>query len=562
VKKKSLKNKIFIYLLFPLIACIALLVFYNFYSIYVYNKEIEESTVVMQELYINNLEDYLTKTDNFLTGIAVNNDNFAALRTKQTQLQAHLAITTINDICEVQMNNVSFTGGFFLYSLNNGIYRNVFQQSYTYAQMDQIRKYLMERVRDGGNYAPLGWFYAKVGSYDYLFRIIGEKGTYVMSFIEFKDIPLPMSNKFINNYEVVYRLNSTEVITNREFVDRNGILFRNDQKSYYVSGNNSEYVLIGSSIKGTDIEMYFVKLNKGLLGGLKTMQIILLICTILSLLMIPNSLFLISRTIVRPINQLKAVMEQIKKGDMDTQIDKEFELEEFGEVNETFNSMIAKIKDLKIQYYEQKLEKQKAQLQYLQLQIKPHFFLNCLKNIYGMAQNKKYDKIQDMVLIISEHLRYIFKDNNKLVSVNQELSYIKNYMMLQEMGVVDPPHCTLDVDAEATDKRIPPLVIQTFVENSMKYGVIMGQQLEVQIKIKLLNTESGEYLDISINDNGQGYPEQVLEYLNKEESSMFFEEHIGIFNVINRLRMIYADKAEFVFMNQERGAFSELIIPC
>ena len=562
MRKKSLKNKIFIYLLFPLIACIALLVFYNFYSIYVYNKEIEESTIVMQELYINNLQDYLTKTDNFLTGIAVNNDNFAALRTKQTQLQAHLAITNINDICEVQMNNVSFAGGFFIYSLNNGIYRNVFQQSYNYVQMDQIRKFLMEKVKDAGNYAPLGWFYARVGNYDYLFRIIGEKGTYVMSFIEFKDIPLPMSNKFINNYEVVYRLDNGEVITNREFIDKNGILFRDDQKSYYVSGNNSGYVLIGSSIKGTNIEMYFVKLNKGLLGGLKSMQIILFICTILSLLMIPNSLFLISRTIVKPINQLKAVMEQIKKGDMDTQIEKEFELEEFGEVNETFNSMIAKIKDLKIQYYEQKLEKQKAQMQYLQLQIKPHFFLNCLKNIYGMAQNKKYDKIQEMVLIISEHLRYIFKDNNKLVSVSQELSYIKNYMMLQEMGSVDPPHCHLDVDTEATDKRIPPLVIQTFVENSIKYGVMAGQQLEVRIKIKLLNTESGDYLDISINDNGQGYPVKVLEYLNNEESSIFFEEHIGIFNVINRMRIIYEDKAEFVFMNQEQGAFSELIIPC
>lgn len=71
--------------------------------------------------------------------------------------------------------------------------------------------------------------------------------------------------------------------------------------------------------------------------------------------------------------------------------------------------MITEIQNQKLASWEQERQKNKAELQYFQIQLRPHFFLNCLKNLYAMAEIGWYDHMQDMILQISRHLRYFFK---------------------------------------------------------------------------------------------------------------------------------------------------------
>ena len=73
------------------------------------------------------------------------------------------------------------------------------------------------------------------------------------------------------------------------------------------------------------------------------------------------------------------------------------------------------IKKLKIDIYEKELEKQKTMMNYLQLQIRPHFFLNCLNTIYSMAQTQLYEEIMKMSMITSNYFRYIFQNTQDLV---------------------------------------------------------------------------------------------------------------------------------------------------
>lgn len=75
------------------------------------------------------------------------------------------------------------------------------------------------------------------------------------------------------------------------------------------------------------------------------------------------------------------------------------------------------IKKLKIDIYEKELEKQKTMMNYLQLQIRPHFFLNCLNTIYSMAQTQLYEEIMKMSMITSNYFRYIFQNTQDLVPV-------------------------------------------------------------------------------------------------------------------------------------------------
>lgn len=563
IRKKSLKKQIVRCFLFPLILLIGFLIYYNFYSVNLYNQEINRSNSAMISLYMNNLESYLSEMDNFMLHTVVNNSNFNLLRYELTQLQAYLAIESVSDACETQLSRGTMAGGIYLYSIQNNIYRHVFVEEYAYTKKDNIHIWLESILDTDQNYIDRGWFYEKIEETDYLFRIVNSQGAYIVSFIELNHIVLPLDYLSESEYQVIFRKADGTIITNDTLVNDNGLSFEGTTTygNMINADGNRKYTITGNRIQGTDIEMYLVKSNKGFLGELRVTQVILFIISVLSILTIPYGIYSIRRSVTKPIDQLKSAMEQIKKGEMDTQIEAEYELVEFGEINDTFNSMISKIKVLKIQSYEEMLGRQKAHLQYLQLQLEPHFFLNCLKTIYAMAQNHKYEKVQKLVLIVSNYLRYMFRDNSTMVTLEEELNYVKNYLQIQEMASDMPPVCIMDIDMNLLSKRIPPLVIQTFIENSVKYASLAGKQLRVSIRISRLQTDEADYFDIIIEDNGMGYPPDILKLLDGQEQDNQEGKHIGIQNVKQRLSILFGDRAEFVFQNTETGAYSELIIP-
>ena len=83
----------------------------------------------------------------------------------------------------------------------------------------------------------------------------------------------------------------------------------------------------------------------------------------------------------------------------------------------------------------------------------------------------------------------------------------------------------------------------------------------MSIKGILLNSEDGPMMDFTIEDNGKGYPQEILDIINANEVDMKTSASaIGIRNVKQRCKLIYGDKAEYTFYNMQ-GAVSELILP-
>ncbi len=121
-------------------------------------------------------------------------------------------------------------------------------------------------------------------------------------------------------------------------------------------------------------------------------------------------------------------------------------ISEFQILANSFNAMMEKIKALKIESYQYEIEMQQAKLQYLQIQIRPHFFLNCLKNLYGLAEEDKSEEIQKMILVLSKYFRYMMRDNFLLVSSETELENVENYITLQQMTAFYPISCHIDMD--------------------------------------------------------------------------------------------------------------------
>ena len=98
------------------------------------------------------------------------------------------------------------------------------------------------------------------------------------------------------------------------------------------------------------------------------------------------------------------------------------------------------------------------------------------------------------------------------------------------------------------------------MENSIKYVNTQSRFSPLLLKVQavLLCAAQEHFIDLIISDNGQGYSPAVLQEINAE--CVKGNQNIGINNIKRRLRLLYGEKAEYSFTNQN-GAVSELIIP-
>ena len=257
------------------------------------------------------------------------------------------------------------------------------------------------------------------------------------------------------------------------------------------------------------------------------------------------------------------VMKKVRQGDLHSRIEIQEVSEEFRVVNDTFNKMMAEISELKISIYEEKIGRQNTELMYLQMQVNPHFFLNTLNILYSLARTQKYGLIQEMVMCLIKHFRYMFKKDSAFVSLEEELQHVENYIKIQQMRFTDKIKYEISVPDFLLDLRIPSLLIVMFVENSVKYAITPENTVCIKIAIDIEKRSDILYLKILIEDTGIGFDEEILEKLrNGQTLSDDKGDHIGIRNVQRRLEMMYSDRAYLNLENcKDGGASVEILIP-
>lgn len=227
---------------------------------------------------------------------------------------------------------------------------------------------------------------------------------------------------------------------------------------------------------------------------------------------------------------------------------------ELERANKQFMNLVDQIKKFKIDLYERELEKQRIQLDYMKLQINPHFFLNCLTNIYSMAQMQLYREIEQMALSTSRYFRYIFQNDGDFVKLRDEIEHVRIYLDIQKHRYPDALAYRIEERDLLGDARIPPLVLQTFVENAVKYAVSRVSQVQIELAVRLRQEAGEERLVIRIADTGPGFPPEILECLQKGSPlDQSAGNHIGIMNTLQRLASLYSGQAAVSFSNREDG---------
>ena len=174
----------------------------------------------------------------------------------------------------------------------------------------------------------------------------------------------------------------------------------------------------------------------------------------------------------------------------------------------------------------------KAEIRALQAQINPHFLFNALNTIISFIRINP-DEARKLIINLSTYLRYNIESGENFVDINQELEQVKAYVEIEKARFGEKLDVIYDIE-DNLDIKIPSLIIQPLVENSIKHGILEGKGCgTVTIRIK---KSSSDAVSISIEDDGCGISEEIITGIQEGDID---DTKIGLLNVHKRLKFIY-----------------------
>ncbi len=187
---------------------------------------------------------------------------------------------------------------------------------------------------------------------------------------------------------------------------------------------------------------------------------------------------------------------------------------------------------LKNQREKQELHTQtmQSELRFLKSQINPHFLFNTLNSLYALTL-KKSDKAPDIVLKLSEMMRYmLYECNEPFVPLRKEVHYIKNYLELEKLRQGENIHIDFKVEGNISNQKIAPLMFMSFIENCFKHG--LGNHIAPGFVRISLNVEGNSIKALIENSKPQSMPKA----LHPRSGG------IGLVNVRRRLDLLYQNR--------------------
>ena len=269
-----------------------------------------------------------------------------------------------------------------------------------------------------------------------------------------------------------------------------------------------------------------------------TIGVMLLVLVLITFLVV-----VISRGISRPIKKLAISMEQFSKGDFGIQTSVLYQ-DEIGKLRESFNKMVQDINKLITDIFEEKNLKQQAQLHALQMQINPHFLYNTLDTINWLAISQGADNVGEVTRSLGALMRFSLKEQ-ELISLEEELEAVENYICIQKYRYGDELHIKLQVEEAALYEQVPRHILLPIIENAIEHG-LSDRKGEKRI-IVAGNIMEDAFLVLTVKDNGVGMTEDILhriqinlsqigeQYTSRRRAEGHME--IGIENVHRRIQL-------------------------
>ncbi|SHH92994.1 sensor histidine kinase [Clostridium grantii] len=273
----------------------------------------------------------------------------------------------------------------------------------------------------------------------------------------------------------------------------------------------------------------------------------------------------ISQNITNPIRDMIRSMGEFEKGHWPMPLETKNE-DEIKHLILGYNSMLTSFikltNDMIINHEESKMieiDLIKTQIGLLEAQINPHFIHNTLNSMNYLALRSNNQELSSIIESFNKLLRMSMAINVSFVTVMQEIDNIKDYSRIQKVRFENAFNIEYFVDPNASIGKMPKLIIQPLVENSIIHGILPKDTIgNIIITVNKINSD----LIIIISDDGIGIEKDILDTIIKINKKGPVTKHIGVQNVYDRLKLYYGEEIGFSIKSTiDKGTTITLKIP-
>ncbi|MGE5613286.1 MAG: sensor histidine kinase [Bacillota bacterium] len=561
--RRSLVYKITVSLILIVVILLNVLILSNIYSLNVVASNMINASQSQLAIYMNNIRNNLDSSLKDLNEISVAYLDSIAKYPGMSELDKYLSAVQIRDTISTKVLTSNVEDGLFVLLPEDGLSLAQFSNRIVSNEKMELWNYINSSSMLENSQAIKQWDIVRIKERNYLVRcnktyncIVGViiKNDTLLAFIN--NDPLEGANYALTDKDgkIIAFLGASHFNETIDAIPNEENIYKNYKDKYFI---------VSREFPHTGGKLSCIIERKSVFYGLELIQWIIIFMGILAVIIIPVVILYLFREIIKPVQALVVATREVEKGNWDYNVPLNKAPMEFITLNNSFNSMIREIKALKIKSYEEKIERQKAELKYLQMQIKPHFFLNAITTISSLTYQDKNKEIRQLIEFLSRHLRYVFRGGLHKVPLREEIEHVKNYIGMQEIKYPNNIIHLIEVKKEIEECLLPQFLIQTFVENSFKHALTSGKILSVFIKAEDYIVRDETYVRLVIEDNGDGFPDDVMKIINEpDENGSEDGKKIGILNIKKTLRLLYKMDGLLKIGNCDpSGAMVEILIP-
>ena len=315
----------------------------------------------------------------------------------------------------------------------------------------------------------------------------------------------------------------------------------------------TEWVDLGSGLTDDRKEkLYYTRLSGDIENGLNV-QLTMdrrkqysevysfrMLLLVMALLLLPIMILIgvyLSRRIVKPLTLLSAASRRIEEGKLGATVPLNGE-DELGRLGRSFSQMSLRLKELIDKTYKEEIELKNAQILALQSRINPHFINNALEDINWTARMEGSENISSMVTSLSVLLNATMaREDRRLVTLREEMEVAEAYIYFIEQRFGTDLTVNREIEEKAMDGILPLLTIQPLLENAVEHGIAPAGGGIITIRCSL----NDACMHVEIVNTGRETGKEDRERIEAALKGNPTGKHLGLANIVNRLRLIYGE---------------------
>lgn len=266
---------------------------------------------------------------------------------------------------------------------------------------------------------------------------------------------------------------------------------------------------------------------------------------------------ILTKHITKPTQDLLESMKLFGKGNLSHRVEVTTQ-DEIGQIGSEYNRMAENIETLIEKVYKMEIMQKQAEIDFLCMQINPHFLYNTLDTISWAAIAQGNDEISDLSIALGDLLRATIK-KDRFIPLEEEIKTVKDYLFIQKTRFGDKIEVVYDIDEKAYPIEVPNFILQPLIENAIIHG------LEPKVESGTLWLRIHQRTDVlwfCVEDDGVGMTEEEIHTLYEQCELNDTKKNIGLKNVYRRLILSYGEESRLVIEGKkDKGTKISFTLP-